>query len=233
MIMTTVILSIALTSVFAFEFDTNDNLSITNSDIPFTAEALSNDHHKITMEAVEMPDGMYAYRMVSYIIHSNGIDGSDLVGSQYTDKPSIPGPTIIMTEGDTAEVTLINGACENKFVNGPDHPLTTLPTFSETSLLGMHVHGVHYDITDDASYARMNMQESSGAQCGESIQYDWIAAAGTSGAWPYHDHTFAINEVGAEELGLFGTLIINSADGMANGLVNPSVVLLNLYLLKV
>ncbi len=220
MIMTTVILSIALTSVFAFEFDTNDNLSINNNDIPFAAEALSNNHHKITMEAVAMPDGMYAYRMVSYVIENEGVDGPDLVGSQYTDKPSIPGPTIIMTEGDTATVTLFNDACDDNFVNGPEHPLNPLlPEFSETSLLGMHVHGVHYDITDDASYARMNMQESSGAMCGESIEYKWVAAAGTAGAWPYHDHTFAINEVGAEELGLFGTLIINPYDGMVNGLV--------------
>ena len=35
-------------------------------------------------------------RMVSYNI--NG--GDELVGTQYSGKPSIPGPTIIMTEGD-------------------------------------------------------------------------------------------------------------------------------------
>ena len=230
MIMTTVILSIALTSVFAFEFDTNDNLSINSNDIPFAAEALSDNHHKITMEAVAMPDGMYAYRMVSYIIENDGVDGPDLVGSQYTDKPSIPGPTIIMTEGDSATVTLFNDACDNNFVDGPEHPLTPLPTFSETSLLGMHVHGVHYDIKDDASYARMNMQESSGAICGDSIEYKWIAAAGTTGAWPYHDHTFAINEIGAEELGLFGTLIINPYDGMVNGLVRDDGVVDSVHL---
>ena len=27
-----------------------------------------------------MPDGMYAYRMMSYIIEDEGIDGPDLVG---------------------------------------------------------------------------------------------------------------------------------------------------------
>ena len=34
----------------------------------------------------------------------------------------------------------------------------------------------------------------------QSNTYHWVAAPGTSGAWPYHDHTFSINEVGAEEL---------------------------------
>ena len=214
MLMTTIILSIALTSVFAFDFDSED-ASVNSNPIPFSAQAEIVNTHNIVMEAVAMPDGLYAYRMVSYDI--NG--GADLVGTQYSGKPSIPGPTIIMTEGDEANVTLLNSACENNFVDGPSHPLTPLPTYSETSMLGVHVHGVHYDISDDASYARMNMQENSGALCDQSIDYHWVAAPGTAGAWPYHDHTFAINEVGAEELGLFGTLIVNPVDGMVNGLV--------------
>ncbi len=215
MLITTVMLSITLTSVFAFDFETTDIQSV--STIPFSAEALSTDTHNITMEAVAMPDDLYAYRMVSYNI--NG--GDDLVGTQYSGKPSIPGPTIIMTEGDEANVTLLNSACENNFVDGPSHPLTPLPTYSETSMLGIHVHGVHYDIHDDATYARTNMNEDSGALCDDSIEYNWVAAPGTAGAWPYHDHTFSINEVGAEELGLFGTLIVNSENGKVNGLVKP------------
>jgi FtsP/CotA-like multicopper oxidase with cupredoxin domain/DNA-binding beta-propeller fold protein YncE/plastocyanin len=215
MIMTTVILSIALTSVFAFDFENNNTTSL-ETEIPFAAEADSGDTHNITMEAVAMPDGMYAYRMVSYDI--NGDD--DLVGTQYSGKPSIPGPTIILTEGDNAVVTLMNSACENNFVDGPNFPVPILPTFSENSMIGIHVHGVHYDISDDATYSRMNMEESSGATCGEEITYEWVAAPGTEGAWPYHDHMFSINEVGAEELGLFGTIIINPANGKVNGLVD-------------
>ena len=222
MLITTVILSIALTSVFAFDSETLHTHSV-DSEIPFKVEALTGDTHNIVMEAVAMPDGLFAYRMVSYNI--NG--GDDLVGTQYSGKPSIPGPTIIMTEGDDANVTLINNACDDAFVNGPGHPLDgapygPLPTYSENSMLGIHVHGVHYDITDDASYARMNMAEDSGALCDDSIDYHWVASAGTAGAWPYHDHTFAINEIGAEELGLFGTIIINPASGVVNGLVDDA-----------
>ena len=170
-----------------------------------------------------MPDGLYAYRMLSYNI--NG--GDDLVGKVYTDKPSIPGPTIIINEGDEAFVSLTNSACEDTFVDGPPSPLdavlgVSLPRYSETALLGIHVHGVHYDIKDDASYGRMSMTgiESSAADCGKTIEYHWVAAPGTAGAWPYHDHTFTINEIGAEDLGLFGTLIVNS--DRANGLVSET-----------
>lgn len=212
MLITTVILSIALTSVFAIDFGNTD---VETSQIPLEAQAASSDTHNIVMEAVAMPDGMYAYRMVSYNI--NG--GEELVGKQYSGKPSIPGPTIIMTEGDEANVTLHNNACDKNFVDGPTHPLG-VPTNSETSLLGIHVHGVHYDINDDATYSRVNNNESSAATCGGSIDYEWVAAPGTAGAWPYHDHTFSINEVGAEDLGLFGTVIINPADGQVNGLVD-------------
>jgi plastocyanin len=171
------------------------------------------------MEAVPMPDGMYAYRMVSYL----DPDNVQLVGSVYSSDPSIPGPTIILTEGDRANVTLINGACEDTFVDGPPHPLLgdgTPVTRAENSMVGIHVHGVHYDITHDATYGRMNMNGDSGALCNETVEYSWKAQAGTSGAWPYHDHTFAINEIGAEELGLFGTLIVNPASQEVMGLVD-------------
>ena len=233
MLITTVILSIVLTSVFTLDFGDNESTITTTGSQPlFTADAAKSDTHNITIEAVAMPDGLYAYRMVDYEIVSEnkgkGEEGKNfnirnLVDEGvYSTDPSIPGPTIILTEGDEANVTLINNACDDTFVDGVDHPLGALPTYSETSLLGIHVHGVHYDISDDASYGRMNMNGDSGAPCGQEIEYSWVAAPGTSGAWPYHDHTFSINEIGAEELGLFGTVIINPANGKVNGLVDDN-----------
>jgi FtsP/CotA-like multicopper oxidase with cupredoxin domain/DNA-binding beta-propeller fold protein YncE/plastocyanin len=223
-LITTVILSMALTSVFALDY-TEQEITSMNSSLPF-AEATVVDTHSLTMEAVAMPDGMYAYRMVSYKINN----GPDLVGTHYSDKPSIPGPTIILNEGDKAIVQLINSACKDTFIDGPGHPLDPSPigplaTFSETSMLGIHVHGVHYDISDDATYPRMNMSQEqyAGALCDDDITYEWFAAAGTAGAWPYHDHTFSINEIGAEELGLFGTVIVNPPVGeKVNGLVDEN-----------
>jgi plastocyanin len=212
-LITTVMLSIALTSVFAF--DTNNNNTTLDIPIPFAVEASSDYDHEIVMEAVAMPDGLYAYRMVSY---DKGDE--ELVGTVYSGKPSIPGPTIVLTEGDNAKVTIINNACDDTFVNGPAHPLLGEGfESSETSMIGIHVHGVHYDIKDDATYGRMNMNGDSGVTCGGSIDYEWNAALGTQGAWPYHDHTFSINEVGAEGLGLFGTVIVNPENGEINGLV--------------
>ena len=219
------IATIAVASFALLAYFSSPSETETQSD-PITskifADALSSDVHNIKMEAVKMPDDMYAYRMVSYTINN----GDDLVGKVYSDKPSIPGPTIIINEGDRARVSLTNSACADNFVGGPTSPLDALagplPTYSETSLLGIHVHGVHYDIKDDASYGRSNMAETSAADCGQTVEYDWVASPGTAGAWPYHDHTFAINEVGAEELGLFGTLIVNSGSGKANGLVSET-----------
>jgi DNA-binding beta-propeller fold protein YncE len=215
-LLTTIVLSIALTSVFAVDFENNKITSLDNL-IPIAEAGVIYDH-QIVMEAVEMPDGLYAYRMVSYLNST----GDEIVGEMYSNKPSIPGPTIILTENDVAKVTLINNACGDKFINGPEHPLTDLPTYSENSLVGIHVHGVHYNISDDATYGRMNMNGDSGAQCNQSIEYEWVASGGTTGTWPYHDHTFSINEIGGEELGLFGTVIVNPADGVVRGLVDDS-----------
>jgi FtsP/CotA-like multicopper oxidase with cupredoxin domain/DNA-binding beta-propeller fold protein YncE/plastocyanin len=219
-LITTVMLSITLASVFALDFENANSLE---SQIPFAAEAAKSSTHNITMEAVAMPDGLYAYRMVEYTID----DGNELVERAYSGKPSIPGPTIIMTEGDDANITLINNACDDTYVDGPGHPVDglidgSLPKYNENSLLGIHVHGVHYDITDDATYGRMNMNGDSGAGCNQSIEYHWVASAGTAGAWPYHDHTFSINEIGGEELGLFGTVIINPGNGQLNGFVDDN-----------
>ena len=210
MLLTTVILSITLASVFTIDF-VNTDVTKTNVDIPLIAAdaTLSGKTHTIEMEAVKMPDGMYAYRMVGY-----DLDGEDLVANGvYDTDPSIPGPTIVMTEGDTAEITLTNKACDENFVDGGVGA-------AENFFIGMHTHGVHYDISDDATYARVNGAETSAADCNSSVHYKWDAGLGTAGTWPYHDHTFSQNEVGAEDVGLFGTLIVNPASGVVNGLVN-------------
>jgi hypothetical protein len=217
---TTILLSFALTSVFALDFDNNSIGTNSVESLPFFAQADKPDkepiHHTITMQAVKMPDGMYAYGMVSYITS----DGKDLVDhpdnenpsdAVYSTKPSIPGPTLVFTERDTVSLTLENNACDDFVESG----LGAI----ENSLVGVHVHGVHYDIANDATYDRMNMNGDSAAKCNESFEYFWSATIGTAGTWPYHDHTFKINEIGAEDIGLFGTVIVNPYDGKVNGLV--------------
>ena len=208
--MTTVILSIALTSVFAFDFENNNTNSLEVTDIPFAAEAVAPVFHEIEMEAVKMPDGMYAYRLAAYEIDDvNVID-------RFSTKPSVPGPTLVFNEGDSVTIQLTNLACKNNFVIGDNGP-------NENSYVGIHVHGVHYSIEDDASYQRMHMTGTtadSAASCDDSVNYEWNVAAGTAGTWPYHDHTFSKNEVGAEDIGLFGTIIVNPASGVITGLVN-------------
>lgn len=208
------IIAIAAISVAAlFTFNETETLTKQSVSIP-TVQAAAGVDHIIEMEAVAMPDGMYAYRMISYEIE--GEENRDLMAEGvYNTKPSIPGPTIVLTEGDHATVTLTNNACDSKFLEGDVGP-------AEIFNVGMHVHGVHYDISDDATYERMNMSETSAASCGTSVVYNWNAGLGTQGTWPYHDHTFAQNEVGAEDVGLFGTLIVNPANGKVDGLVDAN-----------
>lgn len=156
---------------------------------------------------------MYAYRLAAY-----SIDGDNVI-DRFSTKPSIPGPTLIFNEGDTVTIQLTNLACKDNFVIGDNGP-------NENSYVGIHVHGVHYSIEDDASYQRIHMTGTtadSAASCGGSVTYQWDVAAGTAGTWPYHDHTFSKNEVGAEDIGLFGTIIVNPASGMITGLVNEEL----------
>ena len=91
---------------------------------------------------------------------------------RYATGPTIPGPTLVMKEGDTAEVTL-------------EHGIADLP-----QPVSIHVHGVHYKIDSDGTMKMMNGVADEAAFPGKPYTYKWTAAPGTAGTWMYHDHTF-------------------------------------------
>lgn len=165
---------------------------------------LSSETHLITMKAANLPSGQLAYQMVSHKIKSKKGKVKD-VTDRYSDKPSIPGPTIIMTEGDVAKVTLQHG------IDKANKPVS------------LHVHGVHYKIEDDGTVKAMNKVVDSAAFPGKPYTYTWTASKGTAGTWPYHDHTFGNPMIGAEDKGLFGAVIVNPANGKVKALIDGEI----------
>ena len=169
-----------------------------------TAENLFPKIHEIKMAAVELPDGHTAYKMLEYKVIDSENQTKDIT-SRYSDLPTIPGPTIIMTEGDKARLTLVNEIGRGA--------------------VSLHTHGVHYTITSDGSLKMSNRVSDQGATPKESYTYVWTAAEGTRGSWPWHDHTFGkgssgMNMNGVETNGLFSTVIVNPANGKVDALVN-------------
>jgi FtsP/CotA-like multicopper oxidase with cupredoxin domain len=215
------ILSVALLSIFAFDATENKTIQTQNTIIQTASADHNPAHHNIEMEAVEMPDGLYAYRMVS---HEMGLSGSSTdLTDRYSSKPSIPGPTIIINQGETVSLTLTNNvSCED----WPDMKTDATRETPSISQIGVHVHGVHYPTTSDGTPKLVNKIDTQGAECGGgSYTYEWTASPGTVGTWPYHDHTFTSGQ-GAEDRGLFGTLIVNPPNagdsvGTINGLSGP------------
>lgn len=160
--------------------------------------------HEIKMAAVELPDGHTAYKMLEYKIIDKENQTKDIT-SRYSNLPTIPGPTLIMTEGDKARLTLVNEIGRGA--------------------VSLHTHGVHYTITSDGSLKMSNKVSDQGATPSESYTYVWTAAEGTRGSWPWHDHTFGkgssgMNINGVETNGLFSTVIVNPANGKVDALVN-------------
>ncbi len=160
--------------------------------------------HEIEMAAVELPDGHTAYKMLEYKIIDKENQTKDIT-SRYSTLPTIPGPTLIMTEGDKARLTLVNEIGRGA--------------------VSLHTHGVHYTITSDGSLKMSNRVSDQGATPNESYTYVWTAAEGTKGSWPWHDHTFGkgssgMNMNGVETNGLFSTVIVNPANGKVDALVN-------------
>jgi len=168
------------------------------------SENLSPTIHEIMMAAVELPDGHTAYKMLEYKMIDNENRTTDIT-SRYSELPTIPGPTLVMTEGDIARLTLVNEIGRG--------------------MVSLHTHGAHYEITSDGTLKMTNKVIDQGATPQKSYTYVWTAAEGTRGSWPWHDHTFGkgpsgINMNGVETNGLFSTVIINPANGKVNAFVN-------------
>jgi len=160
-----------------------------------SVEAVDPKTHLISITAHKLLNGQLAYKMLSHQI-DDGISLTDVTQQRYglSPTPSIPGPTIIIDEGDEVFLTLTNSIGED--------------------CVSVHVHGVHYTIESDGTLAELNGVIDScatGTGEGEEFTYYWSAGIGTAGTWPYHDHTFG-GIVGSEEKGLFGLLIVNPQD---------------------
>ena len=169
------------------------------------AAKLSGNNHAISMQATRLPSGQLAYQMLSHKIKSNNGRLKD-VTERYSRKPTIPGPTIVLTEGDVAEITLQHA------IEDSSDPVS------------VHVHGVHYKIESDGTVKAMNKAIDSAAFPNKPYTYKWTAAKGTAGTWPYHDHTFNNPMVGAEDKGLFGTVIVNPANRKVKAMINGEIV---------
>jgi len=148
------IIAIATISVAAlFTFNELDNEALTIEKFTSTLQpavaTLDGVTHDIEIHAVELPDGLFAYRMESHTIDDGEV--VDVTDIRYASKKaSIPGPTLIFTEGDIVHVRLVNDVpCENfpDIVDGS-------PETPNISRIGIHPHGVHYDITDDGTPMR-------------------------------------------------------------------------------
>jgi manganese oxidase len=174
-----------------------------------TAKSLNSENdspkiHEIKMAGVLLPDNHQAYKMLEYKIIDKQNNTQDIT-SRYSNLPTIPGPSLVMTEGDQAKLTLFNEIGRGQ--------------------VSLHTHGAHYEITSDGTLKMTNKVRDQGATPQDPYTYVWTAADGTRGSWPWHDHTFGknpsgINMNGVETNGLFSTVIINPADGKVTALVN-------------
>ena len=161
--------------------------------------------HEIKMAAVELPSEHTAYKMLEYKIIDKQNNTTTDITSRYSDQPIIPGPTIVLTEGDIARLTLVNEIGRGA--------------------VSIHTHGVHYTNTSDGTLKLTNKVSDQGSTPAESVTYVWTAGMGTAGSWPWHDHTFGkgpsgTHMNGVEINGLFSTVIVNPANGKVNALVN-------------
>ncbi|SEN28251.1 multicopper oxidase domain-containing protein [Nitrosomonas marina] len=159
--------------------------------------------HIIELWAEKIPAGveggndLFAYRMARHII-KKGNKETD-VTSRYVSEPTIPGPTLVIDEGDEVVLTL-------KHVFDPGNSATL-------EQVSVHVHGVHYDIHSDGTLEYINLVADESATPTMSYTYHWVAAPGTAGTWPYHDHNM-ITLNGAEDRGLYGAVIVNGRTSM-------------------
>jgi manganese oxidase len=215
-------LSIAIVIAFVLTFHSFSILHVIAQTTTITTEKSLNSEnyspkiHEIKMAGVLLPDGHQAYKMLEYKIIDKQNNTQDIT-SRYSKLPTIPGPTLVMTEGDQARLTLVNEMGRGQ--------------------VSLHTHGAHYEITSDGTLKMTNKVRDQGASPQDPYTYVWNAADGTRGSWPWHDHTFGknptgINMNGVETNGLFSTVIINPADGKVDALVNGTTQVVNVQDIK-
>jgi FtsP/CotA-like multicopper oxidase with cupredoxin domain len=160
-------------------------------------------NHIIRLTAEETRNDGFGNKLMAYKMLSHIVDGADITG-RYSPDATIPGPTIVLTEGDVVHITLEN-AIPGAFTHTP----------GISKQVSVHVHGVHYDILSDGTLKVINNHDDEGAGDGleashTTYEYKWNVAPGTAGTWAYHDHNFETHN-GAETRGLFGAIIVNPA----------------------
>jgi manganese oxidase len=160
--------------------------------------------HEIELGVKELPQGQIAYEMNKYVQRDANNQTTDIT-SNYSNLPTLPGPTLIVTEGDRVKITLVNDM--------------------EWGSPSVHTHGVHYKITSDGTVKDLNQVSDQAASPNNTFTYEWDAAEGTAGSWPFHDHTlaknsFGMNMNGLETVGLFSSIIVNPANGKVDALIN-------------
>ncbi|HEY1331204.1 MAG TPA: multicopper oxidase domain-containing protein [Actinomycetota bacterium] len=133
----------------------------------------------------------------------NAPDGSVRLGYGETPQTaSIPGPLIVLTEGECINITLTNDVpnqtlkkLAKQYGMPSDYPLA----------VSIHPHGVKYSITSDGTW-----HTDSYVLSGQSRTYTWTAVPGeTAGYWWYHDHMVGTDHgSGGLASGLWGGLIV-------------------------
>ena len=157
--------------------------------------------HIIQLTAEETRHDGFGHELLAYKMLSHTVNGTDIT-DRYSLEATIPGPTIILNEGDKVKLTILNAISDG-----------ILPDAAYSKQVSVHVHGVHYNIISDGTLKSINEHFDEGAGAGpvdtfSYYEYEWDIAPGTAGTWSYHDHNFE-NHNGSETRGLFGTVIVN------------------------
>ncbi|MGZ5511215.1 MAG: hypothetical protein ACXWFC_12210, partial [Nitrososphaeraceae archaeon] len=91
--------------------------------------------HKIdlSVQIIEKPGGggdLYGYQLDQHLLfNSNTGEFLNNITEKYSPSPTIPGPSLLIEEGDSVEITLTNP----KDTGAP-------------GMVSIHVHGIHYSI---------------------------------------------------------------------------------------
>lgn len=128
---------------------------------------------------------------------------------------TIPGPTIVLTEGDCIAITLVNDVPASTLAALRDHPVLGSRDPDMPLGVSLHVHGVKYTQGSDGT-----VHTGSIVPPGAARTYTWFAAPrlstaarvtsqGTAGYWWYHDHIVGTEHgTGGAASGLFGAMIV-------------------------
>lgn len=152
---------------------------------------------------VESENGQLTIDLVVDMYRSENVISFDTRAYYYKGKPCIPGPTLVLKQGDNFTINLINNLQNAPSEVNHDHS-KMMNTLHGINITNIHTHGLHINPNEDNVFIEVNPGES------HTYKYTLPDNHAPGNHW-YHDHKHGSTSIHVMG-GLYGAIIVKPSN---------------------